>query len=1509
MDVFALRNNLIEDYSAYVRSFIHIRDGRIRAHVDERLDQGLLWPEPWIQLTPAFEPGETIDALAARGALHPECRRIFRIQKDLHPEGKPLRLHRHQAEAIEAARRGQNYILTTGTGSGKSLAYIIPIVDQVLKSGSRRGIQAIVVYPMNALANSQCVELEKFLCRGYPEGKEPVTFKRYTGQEDDEERRRIIEKPPDLLLTNYVMLELILTRVYEKDLVRAARGLRFLVLDELHTYRGRQGSDVALLVRRLRDRLEAPDLQCVGTSATLAGSGDFKAQQEEIAGVASRIFGSPVRPENVIGETLKRNTPERSTSDPAFLAALKALIDNPSWAPPRAFQDFTADPLSSWIESAFGVELDETSKRLCRKTPRPIHGEEGAAGELSKLTGCPEDRCARAIEKTLLGGYLAEPDPETGFPAFAFRLHQFISRGDTVYASLEPEEKRHITVYGQQYVPGDRGRVLLPLVFCRECGQEYHCVRAARGSGAGQRQFLPRELNDHVQDEGSEAGFLYFSARDPWPAGGEEALDRLPQDWLEDRNGRIALRKNLKDRAPRPARVGLLGAEGQDGLEACFFPAPFSFCLRCGVSYDLRQKSDFGKLASLGSEGRSTATTILCLSAIRQLRHESSLDESARKLLSFSDNRQDASLQAGHFNDFVEIGILRAGVYRAAFKAGRDGLRHDDLAQKVFEALDFPFSFYAVDPAVRFQARTDTEKAFRDVLGYRLYRDLERGWRITSPNLEQCGLLEIAYQSLDEVARAEDLWQGGHAALAGARPETRAAIAKALLDHMRRELAVKVDYLDQKTQERIKLNSNQRLREPWAIDEDEIMNYARILFPRPQRPDDHRGYIFLSGRSRFGQYLRSCDTFKEFRGRISVEDAQRIILQLLAALREGGLVEGVSEPESRDDVPGYQLLASGMRWMAGDGTRPFRDPIRVPNPPEGGGRTNPFFVSFYKELALQAKGLEAREHTAQVPYDEREKRETRFRKGELPILFCSPTMELGIDIAELNLVNLRNIPPTPANYAQRSGRAGRSGQPALVFSYSALGSSHDQYFFKRPHQMVSGAVTPPRLDLANEDLIRSHLHAIWLADTGAGLGKSLKDVLDLSGDSPTLELQGSIREDLRSPRALQESRERASRVLKTIEKELERATWYTPTWLDEVLDGAAHQFDQACSRWRTLFRAAQKQRDRQHAIIGDASRPAADKEQAKRLRREAESQLELLTESKNIVQSDFYSYRYFASEGFLPGYNFPRLPLSAFIPGRMRRKGTDEFLSRPRFLAITEFGPRSIVYHESSQYKINRVILPIREAEQEGALPLAMAKQCPACGYLHPVAAGDGPDLCERCGAGLDAPLRRLFRLENVSTRRVSRISSDEEERLRIGYEVRTGLRFSEHGGVASQRISRVLLDGEPLADLAYGPAARIWRINLGWRRRRDRGSLGFLLDVERGYWQKNEDLEEEGQDDPMSPRVEKVVPFVEDHRNALLFTPAAQLDERAMASLQAALKVAIQAVYQLEDSELAAEP
>ena len=301
--------------------------------------------------------------------------------------------------------------------------------------------------------------------------------------------------------------------------------------------------------------------------------------------------------------------------------------------------------------------------------------------------------------------------------------------------------------------------------------------------------------------------------------------------------------------------------------------------------------------------------------------------------MSFTDNRQDASLQAGHFNDFIEIGLLRAALYRAVVNAGSEGVSHEELTQRVFDALGLDVEHYAVDPSVRFQARADTERALRDVLGYRLYRDLRRGWRVTLPNLEQCGLLEIKYASLDEVCEAEDIWQDKHEALVTASPATRQKVAKTLLDYMRRELAIKVDYLESRKQEQIQQNSGQRLRAPWSIDEMETLDTAFVLKPRKRQPNDYRGYVYLSGLSAFGQYLRRPNTFHEYSGRLNAEQTQVVIQQLLDALRLGGLAEAVVEADKSvpGDVAGYQLPASAMRWTTGDGTRPMHDPIRVPD--------------------------------------------------------------------------------------------------------------------------------------------------------------------------------------------------------------------------------------------------------------------------------------------------------------------------------------------------------------------------------------------------------------------------------------------------------------------------------------------------------------------------------------------------------------------------------------------------
>lgn len=1520
MNIFDLRDETIQDYRDFIGGFVNIRDAKVRQKVDTALDEGRLWPEPWLSLNPTFEPGGRVSDLVAAGTLHAECGRIFRIKTDDDPVGTDLNLYRHQVTAIETAKSGEPYVLSTGTGSGKSIAYIVPIVDHILRQGPGQGIKAIVVYPMNALANSQFEELSKFINRGYPDDRGPVTFKRYTGQESDEEREAIIANPPDILLTNYVMLELILTRSIEtQGLVPKARGLNFLVLDEMHTYRGRQGGDVSLLVRRLRSAVESPNMQCIGTSATLASEGTQAEQRAAIATVASRLFGAAVDPNRVIGESLQQVT--EPISGPGMAGALAAAVASPRSYEEGDFEHFRVDASAQWLEQTIGLATKDGE--LVRADPRQIGGETGIGAQLAAEAGVDVQAAIEAVRATLLAGSTVL-DPSTRRPVFAFRLHQFISRGSNVFASPEADSERHITLVEQKYVPGDRSKRLLPLSFCRQCGHDYYLVE--RSLEVDGQRLLPRDLGDNDTVEGQRhLGFLYLSTENPWPFGDDAAIyDRVPQDWLEEGpSGDTRVQRVQRERVPVPVWVTpdarISAHEVGDSVLAAYVPVSFRFCLNCGVAYAPTAKSDVGKLSTLGFEGRSTSTTMLVLSVLRHLADQHGDDQVPRKLLNFTDNRQDASLQAGHFNDFVQVSLLRSGLYKAVEAAGADGLDYLDIAQKVFEAMDLPPVEYAQNPDAKRAAKDQVDRALREVLAYRLYTDLRSGWRVTSPNLEQVGLLEVDYLDLNDLCADEAEWQGCHKSLVEASPAVRAELCRAILDWMRRELAVQADALDGNHHEQLWNQSYNNLQAPWAIDENERYQLEKgaVAWLVGKQGDDQRNWLNITPRSAVGQHIaRRAFPDTHLRG----HEVAEVLTQLFDKLTENGLLKEVDERQvGGEEIHGYQIPAPALRWRVADGTSPARDIIRVPRAPKNQGAVNQFFVDFYRTVADSLIGLEAREHTAQVPSEERQRREDLFRDNKLPALFCSPTMELGIDISSLNVVGMRNAPPTPANYAQRSGRAGRSGQPALVFTYCSTGSAHDQYFFRRPTLMVSGKIKPPSIELANEDLIRSHVHAIWLAETGISLGRSLKDVLNLSGDPAPLTLEEGIAIDIAKAAVATRAKARALEVLSTIGDQLADAEWWSDSWLDEAVNGAALGFDRAANRWRDLYRAADAQQRIQNAAKRDHTKTADEKKRAERLRSEAEKQLELLlNEVRTDFQSDFYSYRYFASEGFLPGYNFPRLPISAYIPARRRGKAAEDWLSRPRFVAIQEFGPQALIYHEGSVYRVNRVMLPVAQDAGPDVDPVITSGgvQCTLCGYLHLGSVGAGPDLCRHCGGLLEDQgnsFHNLFRMTSVSTRRHDRINSNMETRQRKGYEIRTGFTWAEIGGQPSVRHADVFDPaGDLLASLDYGHTATLTLINMGWAQRKNKDEVGYLLDLDKGQWQAKPG--DDDPDDPMSARVKRVIPYVEDRRNTLVFVPAIPDEtkdarDRFMSSLEAALKNAVQAAYDLEDMELAAVP
>jgi hypothetical protein len=900
------------------------------------------------------------------------------------------------------------------------------------------------------------------------------------------------------------------------------------------------------------------------------------------------------------------------------------------------------------------------------------------------------------------------------------------------------------------------------------------------------------------------------------------------------------------------------------------------------------------------------------------------IQQHKRKLLAFTDNRQDAALQAGHFNDFLFVSLLRAGILAAARAAGPDGLGQEDFGTRVRQKLGFVASNkgrrkeWMADPEAVGIRQIDAERIVGQVLAHRIWVDQRRGWRYTNPNLEELGLIRAVYPGLEDFVAQEDLFHSTPSVLRDASPEVRAKAFQVLFDSLRRGLAVTADVMQQTTTEQISLSSQQHLREPWSVSQREDLRSAAalILTSVPAGVRDDALVVKAGPSSYLASQLRKSDIWQQ---RLTAQEYRSILEPMLDVATKFGYVRRVT---TSFDVEGWQLEAGAMRLVAHA---------------DGDSSSNRYFIDLYESLAAMLEsggeglfGFEGREHTAQVDQDRRQWREFRFRYGPddlehltedprrwlpeetnafLPVLFCSPTMELGVDISALNTVYLRNVPPTPANYAQRSGRAGRSGQAALVVSYCAAQSPHDQHYFSKPQEMVSGIVKAPSLELANRDLIESHLHAMWLAESQQELKADIPGVLDLESDG--LPLTIDLRDTLQKQTLTDRAAASMLRVLENVAGELtpDKAPWAADrkAFAATVSAHAAYQFDKAFSRWRHLYESARRQLLEANRRSEMRGLSAQERRQVKAQQAQANEQITLLERGKATTGSDFYTYRYLATEGFLPGYNFPRLPLYAYVPAAGgSSKAT--FLQRARFLAIAEFGPRSLIYHEGRAYRVAKAKLPPgRQMEDGGRLPTETLYICDQCGAAHDTEV----ERCVACQTSLAGihPIRDILRIDNVETQPALRITSNDEDRQRQGFEIQTVFSWPPRAGTLDVHSAVAETDGELVLRLDYASGTKISRINKGLRRRKEKTLLGFHINTSTGWWAKGEDEEDEKRD-PEAPTTQRVVPIVQDNKNAaLLRFPGIRPSERTATTIQHALLSGLELTFQLEEGETSTEP
>lgn len=1507
MDIFELQRRIVDDYANYIRSFISIADGQIRQTVERHLNDGHLWPEPLLSFNPSFAKAGRIEDLVAAGVLAAPLRETFR----------GFELFEHQLRAIQFGSVGYDFVVTSGTGSGKSLTYIAAIFDHLFRAGNPMptGVTAVIVYPLNALVNSQ----EDELCR-YAENysnarggeKFPIRFAKFTGQEDKACREKLEAEPPHILLTNYMMLELLLTRGGQRTLGEAIYDqLRFLVFDEMHTYRGRQGADVGLLIRRIRARVKHP-VVCIGTSATMISVGTLAEQGQQVSKVAEQLFGKPFNPEAVVRETLVAKFPGMPDS-----GALKAAVAAPvTMDAPEAV--LLAHPTAAWLEGS--IALAEREGELVRNKPLTFSD---VVNRLANETGFAVEQCAKHLREVLLWlGATNKRLLDTGrrYTHLPFKLHQFFSQTGAIYVSLDRDGERYITLQAGYHVPNDPKRPLFAAVFGRYSGETFLCVaKSPTGRKLMPREFFPSE----DEDDDVTRGYVIPNA-DVWNP--ETDIELLPDSWLDvTSSGQVRVQKKYQSRIPQRIyydRNGDCSDEPREGwMQGWFMTAPLLFDPTSGLMPD-RQTKDSTKLSQLGTEGRSTATSISAFAILtRMAEHGYRLRD--QKLLSFMDNRQDAALQAGHFNDFMDVVRLRSAIRKAVETAEGKELHLTTLGRAVRVASGLQFDDFATGSSdlPEFRKRI-YEETLESYLALRSIHDLRRGWRVVLPNLEQCALLDIDYAHIDEVAAMDKLWEKVPFIEQLGSAERREAI-RVTLDFFRHEFALQSEsYL---TEAKIKEHATafrERLRAPWRYeDEDDIPSPASIRTESLARYS-RRETRSIGPQSGYGRFAREFIQEKLNRA-LKPSEYQEFIEALLSALEnKAGYLTSV-EAKSREGKPTrlYQLKLTEVIWKPGDGRTVRADSVKLRAYKVLKPRPNQFFQDVYRRDYGAGKLLLAADHTGQLNYKDKQDREDRFRaewktkdgrddeneirRRSISSLFCSPTMELGIDIGGLSVVHMRNAPPNPANYAQRSGRAGRSGQPALVFTFCGSQSNHDRHYFNHQPDLVAGQVVPPKLDLLNEELLRTHLHAIFLSEIGLpNLRDSVPDLLDLNQTSLPL------REDVVAALNLEPAE--SARVRSTFERAIgdfrhkftgESAPWFSTGWIEAELGCLDKRLDESLERWRMLYRTAKVQRNTASQKVDSGLYPASSQEFKDALleQRLAQRQIDLLcNEVTGGELSEFYVYRYLAAEGFLPGYNFTRLPLRVMLPGS---DASVEFISRPRHIALREFGPNNLIYHKGQKFEITQLLGDPPGNRFENAVVSTKP------GYF--LQGNESKlDRCPFSGEDLTTQANKehlhfLLQLGETRATARSRITCEEEERVTKGYDISTYFTLDDLTQIGPTGL--VKAGGEVFLRLRYLPTARLVWVNRKWRVTRD-DKIGFAIDVKTGAFisdRRRAELMDKGEP---TDHIRDVMFYTTNIADALYVepVPALGLNESGVLTLQFALKRAMERVFQVEPAEIA---
>lgn len=1096
IDPIRLAHQIETRFFRYLQSTFYLKDPDFRTRFEQALRAGSLVRGPYLESTPVYRRGrKSADVLQEfLGA---------QVDPGFAATMNPgLTLYSHQEQAISRVERGRNIVVATGTGSGKTESYLYPILFHLYRESLRTdhpaGVRALVLFPMNALANDQRRRLGDYCQRLQTNASAfSFSFGQYTGEapEDRSDRSRYArqheanrkpgelvfrvemrERPPDILLTNYSMLEYLLLRPQDSELFDNGRGAtwQFIVLDEAHQYRGSKGMEMAMLLRRLKQRLRDGGLdhplRCIATSASL---GQGKDDRAAVAQFAQELFDEPFGEADVIveereefpaGGTVRLPADayaalsEPGNRDLAHLAAhLGIIVDGRADATQQRCSILQADARVRELQSAIGI-------------PCPT----------KQVADQVFDDVAEAVREDALAAFVElltkASDPSSGAPLLSARYHFFLRSLEGAFVTYEPSKRVRLERPGEN--PDEPG-AWFEIALCRECGQHYFVGRRDDG-----------KLREAIRDPG---------APDPGPGSRNVSFFRALEE-TESPNG-CKSDSDAKDKRSKLCLIcGALSAEANVPREPC----AHGRCIEVVEEQARRGHDDqIGSCGACGYTGPDPARELVHgtdgPNAVVATTLHSALPSERRKVLAFADGRQEAAFFAWYVQDSYEAlrdrnVVLKSA--RALADAGAVSLR--TLARRVREEM-------------RLQGVTDESVDDLDAL-QRAWVAVYRELATDEPRLSLQGVgLVRWYPQLPAVFQVPGRLLQPPWCLDA---DETTKLVMMLLDSLRAQFA-----LELRADSDVSLAwDDLRVRHSQAGVEIGSRDGRKGVKSRKNVESWNgvggRRVRFLSG------LLARCVSSDGMGEEERLKEVDRALSEIWEALK------GARSPTNPQDA---LLVRAGDAWRlnpdwwrvraTGPNDALFRCDqcgrlqalsVRAvcPRPRCDGtmslvSQDDPRITeNHYRILYEEAlpPHLRAEEHTAQIDKEKAREFQAAFESGDIHLLSSSTTFELGVDLGDLDTIFLRNVPPEPFNYAQRVGRAGRrAGHTGFAVTYCRR-RPHDLAHFLEPSRMLGGKTRPPVLHVTNEKIVTRHVAAVALSEFLRTNRDRFKDVQAFCGD-------------------------------------------------------------------------------------------------------------------------------------------------------------------------------------------------------------------------------------------------------------------------------------------------------------------------------------------------------------------------------------------------------------------------